>query len=128
IRSGGVLSPAMTRLLFDVTLADASLAPGKTGLGFEPPWGDPLRLGKDGGIPSKMRTYMTRLPGNADAVLLTNTNGVPIDPDVATTDPEVVLQQAYANKDPEAVILGTAGNDDIVVRLNADEPDFLEVT
>lgn len=129
IRSGLALSPAMTclNLLLDVTLADASLTPGTTGLGFEPPWGGSLNLGKDGGIPDKMRTYMTRLPENVDAVLLTNTNGVPIEPTVESTSPVTVLRDAYANKDPEVIVFGAKTDDDIVVRLNADEPDFLEV-
>src|SRR4029453_18752207 len=99
-----------------------SLNPGSTALSWETPWVSSLdpsteNLGKNGALSRKMRTYVTRLPEEVDAVLLTNTNGDPIDPLVDTTDPGSVLRAAYANKDSDAIVLGTFSDDIIVVRI-----------
>ena len=78
VRYQKVLSENMNNLLLSTNLQDASQR--STAVGWEPPWdaGDGLgkvNLAKDGSLSGHgvaTRAYITRLPGNADAVLMVN--------------------------------------------------------
>jgi CubicO group peptidase (beta-lactamase class C family) len=84
LRYQKIFSTPFNDLLLSTGLQDAY--GGRTAIGWDPPWdADPsdgvdLQLGKNGKNPkggAAMVAYITRLPNNADAVLLANTD-VPV--------------------------------------------------
>jgi CubicO group peptidase (beta-lactamase class C family) len=94
IRYRKILSSSkLNDLLVSTTMKDVSGNKGSTALGWEKPWdaGDEMVLGKNGSTTNEdgfgPRAYITRLPNNCDAVIVTNT---------PTSDhPQGLLTDAY---------------------------------